>query len=88
MGEVAKCEQCGGKLEAVTKLYFDVTGAELGEDGTLRVTDLLVSGLNDTFDGYPAAMEGEFHVQCEECEVEPDWVFADEIYPRIGSFSP
>ncbi len=54
-------EDCDGVVEASAKVYFDVTG--LSRDGE-DVTDMEFSGLNDTYDGHPCALEAELVFYC------------------------
>ena len=61
------CSCCGGRLEAVAKVYFDLTAAERGVDGELSVAGIELADLNDSFDGHPVAIESEFMVSCAEC---------------------
>jgi len=60
-GAPCPVEGCDGTIEATGKVYFDVTALSAdGED----VADMEFSGLNDTYDGQPCALEGELRFYC------------------------
>ena len=78
------CPHCGGRLEAAAKVYFDLSAAERRADGTLEVTDLEFSGLNDSFDGHPVAMESELAVSCVDCSQRPSFRLAGTALLRTA----
>jgi len=79
------CPHCGGRLEASTKVYFDLTAAERCSDGTLEVTGLEFSRLNDSLHGHPVAMESELVVSCAGCGWRPGFRLAGAA--RMGTTS-
>lgn len=91
--EAVACPSCGGRLEAAAKVYFDLIAAERFTDGRLAVTEIEIAGLNDLFDGHPAAMESELVVSCSDCGERVDFRLAGtalartEFYGAIGAGS-
>lgn len=70
-------EGCVGTIEAYAKVYFD---ANIEDD----LVTLEFSGLNDTMDGNPVALEGELHVVCTEGHEQEFVGFSDETSERIS----
>jgi hypothetical protein len=74
---------CNGRLEAMSRIYLDITDATVREDGELTLHGLEFSHLNDHFDGHPCNVEGEFDVQCENGH-EFAGYFDDALRWRLG----
>jgi hypothetical protein len=81
--EALACRRCGGRLEAAAKVYFELTAAERLAGGELAVTGIEVAELNDSFDGHPAALEGELVVSCVDCGEPVDYRLAGAALARI-----
>jgi hypothetical protein len=88
--EALSCPRCGGLLEASGKIYFDVTATARPAGGPISVTGLEFAGVNDTYDGHPAALEHEINVSCSECGFEPDFVVDGAAQERtdFGGLAP
>lgn len=61
---------CDGVIESSSKVYIDITKGDINSDGTVLITDMEFSALNDTFKGHPYNFEGELYVGCSDCGAE------------------
>ena len=77
-GAPCPVEGCNGVVEASAKVYFDVT--RLSADGE-EVADMEFSGLNDTYDGHPCALEAELSFYCSN-DHELDFVVGGRAQER------
>lgn len=67
-------DDCDGKIEVSSKIYFDVDGRF--HEGSAVIEEITYSHLNDYVDGKPLNLESELFVGCDHCGEEFPHVIA------------